>query len=165
MGRGTKHVADWKETTLQVVIDAKRLYCHSVKIMGNENVFTPKNDFQNTTLIRIQESLLSVYTNVWDANRINVAKEPTLACERLELQRWAIVECKRLFSLFELAKPQFHIPARKYWNWMTMLVELGKKLSAWHKSDVERFGSKEDLSNQGGCRLISLRRQRAVAVC
>lgn len=68
MGRGTKHVADWKETTLQVVIDAKRLYCHSVKIMGNEKVFNPKNDFQNTTLIRIQESLLSVYTNVWDAN-------------------------------------------------------------------------------------------------
>ena len=73
MGRGTKHKADWKETTLQVVIDARRLYCHSVKIMGNEKVFNPKNDFQNSTLIKIQESLLSVYTRVWDANRIRSA--------------------------------------------------------------------------------------------
>lgn len=163
MGRGTKHKADWKETTLQVVIDARRLYCHSVKIMGNEKVFNPKNDFQNSTLIKIQESLLSVYTRVWDANRINVSKEPDLACERLTLQKWAIVDCKRLFALFELAKPQFHIASAKFWNWMNMLVELNKKLDAWHKSDVERYGSKEDLSNQGGCRLISLCGQRVVA--
>ncbi len=165
MGRGTKHAADWKETTLQVVIDAKRLYCHSVKIMGNEKVFNPRNDFQNSTLLRIQQALLSVYTNVWDANRINVLKEPDMACERLELQRWAIVECKRLLSLFELAKPQFHIPTAKFWNWMSMLVELSKKISAWHKRDAERYGSKNDLSNQGGCRLISLRCQRAAAFC
>ena len=35
MAKGTKHKADWKETTLQVVIDAKRIYCHSMKIMDN----------------------------------------------------------------------------------------------------------------------------------
>lgn len=39
MGKGTKHAADWKETTLQVVIDARRLYCHSVKIV--EGRFAP----------------------------------------------------------------------------------------------------------------------------
>ena len=164
MGKGTKHAADWKETTLQVVIDARRLYCHSVKIMGNEKVFHPANDFQNATLIRIQECLLSVYTKVWDANKINVTKDPDLAPMRLELQNWAIVDCKRLLSLFELAKPQFHLPSRKFWNWMNMLVELGRKLSAWHKSDVERYGSKDDLNNnQGGCRLISQCRQCASA--
>lgn len=75
MAKGTKHKADWKETTLQVVIDAKRLYCHSVKIMGNEKVFNPKNDFHNVTLIRISEPLLDVYSKTWEANMDNFVNE------------------------------------------------------------------------------------------
>lgn len=158
MGKGTKHKADWKETTLQVVLDAKRLYCHSMKIMGNEKVFNPKNDFHNRTLIKISDLLLDVYSKTWEANRINVTKEPELAGERLALQRQAVVSAKLLLSLFELAKSQFHIDARKYWNWMNMLVELGKRLSAWHKSDVARYSTKEDLSNQDGQRLMRCQR-------
>lgn len=60
MGKGTEHKKDWKPTTLQVVIDAKRLYYHSTKIMSNEKVFNPKNDFRGSTLIRIHELLLDV---------------------------------------------------------------------------------------------------------
>lgn len=162
MGKGTKHKADWKETTLQVVIDAKRVYCHSVKIMGNEKVFNPKNDFHNTTLIRITELLLDVYSKTWEANRINVAKEPELADERLALQRHAIVGVKMLLPLFELAKMQFHLDGKKFWNWMNMLVELGKKLSAWHKADIKRYSPKEDLSNQDSVKLISRHRVGAL---
>lgn len=88
MPRGTQHKRDWKETTLQVVIDAKRLYCHSVKIMSNEKVFKPSNDFRGLTLIRVHELLLDVYTKTWEANRINVSKEPALKDERLALQRF-----------------------------------------------------------------------------
>ena len=126
--------------------------------MGNEKVFRPENDFQNATLVRIQECLLSVYTKVWDANKINVAKDPDLAQMRLELQNWAVVDCKRLLSLFELAKPQFHIPSKKFWNWMNMLVEFGRKLAAWHKSDVSRYGAEEGLRNQDGGRLTTRER-------
>lgn len=153
MAKGTKHKADWQETKLQVVIDAKKLYCHSVKIMGNKKVFNPENDFHNRTLIKISDLLIDVYSKTWEANRINVPKEPELAGERLSLQRHAIVSAKLLLPLFELAKTQFHLEGRKFWHWMNMLVELGKKLSAWHKADVERYSPKEDLSNQDGCRL------------
>jgi len=157
MGKGTKHAADWKETTLQVVLDAKRLYTHSVKIMGNEKVFKPSNDFHCATLNRIHELLLDVYLKTFEANRVNVPKNPELANERLALQRFAIVDCQNLLALFELSKSQFHLDARKFWNWMEMLVNLGKKLSAWHKSDVERYGKKEDLDGnaKSGSRLNS----------
>ena len=158
MAKGTKHKADWKETTLQVVIDAKRLYCHSMKIMGNEKVFNPKNDFHNVTLIRISELLLDVYSKTWEANRINVSKEPDMANERLALQRQAIVDAKLLLSLFELAKSQFHLESRKFWNWMNMLVEFGRKLAAWHKSDVSRYGAEEGLRNQDGGMLTTRER-------
>lgn len=165
MGKGTEHKKDWKPTTLQVVVDAKRLYYHSAKIMSNEKVFNPKNDFHGTTLIRINELLLDVYTKTWEANHINASKEPHLVGERLALQRHAIVSTRLLLSLFELAKSQFHLDSRKFWNWMNMLVELGKKLSAWHKSDIERYGSQSSLSNQDGRRLQSLGGEPPSAVC
>lgn len=153
MGKGTKHLRDWKETTLQVVVDAKRLFCHSIHIMGNPKCFDPKNDFQNTTLLRLADTFLSIYSNVWDANHINAVKNPNQASERLELQNWAIVYCRQALMLVELAKPLFHLDSRKYWNWANMIVNLGKKLDAWHKSDVERYA-------ESGCKLKSLRLER-----
>lgn len=167
MGKGTKHKVDWKETTLQVVIDARRLLTHSAKIMGNEKEFNQKNDFHDRTLIAIYDLLLDTYSKVWEANRINVGKHPELKGERFALQQFAKADCERLLSMFELVKPQFHIKASKFWNWMNMLVELGKKISAWHKKDVERYGAVEDDLNgdvQSGKRL-KLGQQCVAAVC
>ena len=165
MGKGTQHKGDWKETTLQVVIDARKLYCHSVKIMGNEKVFKPSNDFRDVTLIKISDTLLDVYVKCFDANRINAVKNPELAKTRLFMQQMAIVGCRRLLALFELAKPQFHIESRKFWNWMRMLVDFGKKLDAWHKSDMKRFNvAEEDLSNQDG-RMLTTGAELSSAVC
>lgn len=39
MPRGTQHKRDWKETTLQVVIDAKRLYCNSKRLLRRMDHF------------------------------------------------------------------------------------------------------------------------------
>lgn len=97
MGKGTNHASDWKMTTLKVAIDARRLYVHSVKIMGNEKVFKPSNDFRGATLLTIHETLLDVYIKTWEANRINVAKNPSLANERLTLQRFALASCHNGF--------------------------------------------------------------------
>ena len=164
MGKGTLHKKDHKPTTLQVVVDLKRLYCHSAKIMPNEKVFNPKNDFHNSTLIRINETLLDMFSKAFTANTINVEKEPRLAGERLALQCFAIEDARQLLAVFDLAKSQFHLPERKFWNWMEMLVEAKNKLVAWHKSDFERYGANIDLSNQGGIGL-NTRRQLSSAVC
>ena len=151
MGRGIKYKHDWKETTLQVVIDAKRFFCHSVKIMGNEKVFSATNDFRGMTLMRAFDLAYDIYEKAWTANYINVTKNPDQAGERLELQRAAITSCKLMLALMEVMKTQFHLRAQKFWNWCGMLTDLGAKMAAWHKKDVERFGS---LVKQGGCRLI-----------
>lgn len=179
MGKGTKHVRDWAETTLQVIIDARALYIHSVKIMENERVFPPANDFRGETLRQIHRDLMNVYLSAWDANRINVPKNPEFAEERLSLQRSAIASCRHLLALFELAKRQFHLEHGKYWNWMDMLVKVKNKLEAWHKSDVVRFGgsvksvretamseeaSVEMNSTEGGARLNTLGQHRVVAL-
>lgn len=165
MGKGTIHVKDHKPTTLQVIVDIKRLYCHSAKIMANEKVFNPNNDFHNSTLIRINETLLDMFSKAFTANGINADKEPRLSDERLALQRFAIADAKQLIAVFDLAKTQFHLPERKFWNWMEMLVDVKNKLEAWHRSDIKRYGAKEDLMNNQDGTGLKFRRQLPAAVC
>ena len=154
MGKGTKHKNDWKETTLQVVVDAKFFFCHSVRIMGNDKVFAPTNDFRGMTLMRAFELAYDIYEKVWTANTINVRKNPEQASERLALQKAAVLSCKQMLALMELMKMQFHLRAQKYWNWKRMLMNLGIKASAWNKSDTVRYAQQVDLLKQGGGRLI-----------
>ena len=137
---------------MQVVIDAKRFFCHSVKIMGNDKVFEPTNDFRGMTLMRAFELAYDIYEKVWTANYINVGKNPGQAGERLALQQAAITSCKLMLALMEVMKTQFHLRAQKFWNWSSMLVDLGAKTAAWHKRDAARYG---DLVKQGGSRLNS----------
>lgn len=81
MGRGTKHKTDWKPTTLQTAIDARRLYTHTVKIIGNPKVFKPENDFHNVTLFEIHKTVLKIYMCIWKANRINAVLHPERASD------------------------------------------------------------------------------------
>lgn len=141
MGRGTKHKCEWKPTILQAVIDARTLYKHTTKIMANEKVFSPANDFLGTTLYRIHETALTIYMSAWNANRINAALNPDQAADRLGLQAEAIARCQELLALMELAKSQFHLPSGKFWFWANMADLLSKKLEAWYRSDKSRYGA------------------------
>ena len=143
MGKGTKHKNDWRETILQTAIDARRLYIHSVKIMSNPKAFNPINDFNGATLKLIQETALTIYMDVWKANRINAVKHPEEAGRRLALQKDALERCAEFLALAELAKPQFHLPAAKFWNWMDMGFHLAIKIDAWQERFVKQL--KEDI--------------------
>ena len=92
MGRGTKHKTDWKPTTLQTAIDARNLYTHTVKIIGNPKVFKPANDFHNVTLSQIHRTVLRIYMCVWKANRINAVLHPERADESWECARSCMEE-------------------------------------------------------------------------
>jgi len=139
MGRGTKHKTDWKPTTLQTAIDARRLYTHTVKIIGNPKVFKPENDYHNVTLNEIHKTVIKIYMCIWKANRINAVLQPERADERLALQASALDGCTELLALIELAKGQFHVPSGKFWYWADMCVMLGEKVGAWRKSEKTRY--------------------------
>lgn len=136
MGKGTKHKCDWKPTVLQTAIDARRLYAHTVKIMQNPKVFKPERDFKEETLKHIQRTAMTIYLDVWTANRMNAVQHPEMADRRLALQSDALEKCREMLALEELAKEQFHVASPKFWNWVRMTWLLGIRIDAWHKSDL-----------------------------
>ena len=142
MGKGTKHKCDWKPTILQTAIDARRLYVHTVHIIHNPNVFKPERDYMEDTLKTIQKTALTIYMDVWKANRINAALHPEKASRRLALQADALDKCHEMLALVELAKEQFSVKASKFWNWVGMAYHLGLRINAWHNSDLMQYGGK-----------------------
>lgn len=141
MGRGTKHKHEWKPTTLETAIHARRLYTHTAKIMANPKVFAPANDFAGATLWKLHDTTLDIYLKIWTANRINAARHPERAGHRLQLQAEALEQCRMLLALMELAKSQFHLDAGKFWHWANMAHLLGQRVNAWYKSDLKRYGA------------------------
>lgn len=140
MGRGTKHKHEWKPTTLETAIHARKLYVHSAHIMANENVFKRTQDFASATLWKIHEITLNIYLKVWTANRINAARHPDRAAHRLALQGEALEQCRTLLALIEMTRSQFQLREKKFWNWVNMTHQLGLRLNAWYKSDLSRYG-------------------------
>ena len=168
MGKSEKHRCDWKPTMCQAVLDARAFYRHTTLIMANPKVFKPEKDFMGSTILRIQAEALEAYLTAWKANRINLTYRPELLQERLSLQREALDHFETLLPLLELAKPMFHLRSKKFWNWMEMLVNTGKKLRAWHESDRKKEAKQAELSlpddaqygldTQDGSRLNTARR-------
>lgn len=143
MGKGTKMARERTETQLQVILDAMNLYAYSVKIMGNPHRYDPALDFHNETLYMIQRELLHLYVAMRTANKINVNHCPDRAEDRLALQREAMTSADLCFAYFDLARVQFHLHSDKFGLWMSMLESVARKLAAWHKSDMTRYGGKK----------------------
>lgn len=167
MGKSEKHACDWKPTSCQAVLDARAFSKHTNLILANPKVFKPENDFMGSVMLRIQGEALDAYLSAWKANRINLTRHPEMVEDRLSLQREALEHCETLLALLEHAKPQFHVPAKKFWNWVRMLVNAGRKLRAWHESDKKKVAERDkpkespeenDLNTQDGSRLNTARR-------
>lgn len=144
MGKGTQHKGDWKETTLQAAIEARRLVIHTTRILSNPKVFAPKNDYLNSTLNRMHELVMDIYISIWTANHIKVlTRDDQKYGERSKLQERAIEECRVAMAIAELMKGQFHLKGSKFWYWMQMIISVGKRTKAWHDSDEKRYTAKE----------------------
>lgn len=142
MGKAERHVRDWKPTHFEPLEKAKELYRHSVKIMRNPKVFKPENDLEGATLCDVRQAIMDIYKNAWNANRINVTEAPERAKERLLFQKRAIEGCSLALCLIELVKPQFHLPQKKFWNWVRMTINVETKLKTWHSAEVKKFATK-----------------------
>lgn len=142
MGKAERHARDWNPTRFEPLDKARELYRHSVKIMRNPKVFKPENDLDGATLSDVRKTMMDIYQNAWQANRINVTDAPERAHERLLFQKRAIEGCSLALCLLELVKPQFHLPQKKFWNWVRMTINVETKLKTWHSAEVKKFATK-----------------------
>lgn len=142
MGRGTVHKGDWAPTVFQASIEAKKLYLYTNKIVRNDNVFNPENDFNNSFRMRIIETSLLIFMKVWSANRDDIRFNTTtkeIFQKRLSKQADAISLCDDLLTYIEVAWGQFHLPSKKVAFWGNMAILVQNTIKKWHASDTARY--------------------------
>lgn len=117
----------------------ERQYSYTSKILHNQKNFPHGVD---DDLVRdLLRTSRSIHIFASDANGIRVASHKDKV-ERLELQKKAIRNCRRMIGLIELTRTTFHTPNKRRVYWMRQVKAARKYLEDWNKSDAKRYKDK-----------------------
>lgn len=121
------------DTELQVIIKAKELVKHTVKLTSNCNHYPKKYRF--SVVDRMQIKSMSIYEMLMEANRTDLKDYRR---DRLEMQTKAITYCDELLFYIELSYELGFISDGSMKHWSKMVVDIKRMAIAWRSKDKER---------------------------
>ena len=120
-------------TDLQVILKAKDLAEHTLRITSNCNRYPKKYRFSLVDKMQIKS--LEIYESLMEANRTDIR---TYKRERSELQTRAITHCDELLFYIELSFKLNIINEKSMEYWSKMVSDIKHMTIAWRTKDKER---------------------------
>lgn len=120
-------------TDLQVILKAKDLAEHTLRITSNCNRYPKKYRF--SLVDKMQIKALEIYESLMEANRTDIR---TYKKERNELQTKAITYCDELIFYIELSFKLNIINAKSMEYWSKMVSDIKHMTIAWRTKDRGR---------------------------
>lgn len=117
---------------LRVVIKAKELTVHTIRITSNCNKFPKKYRF--TLCDRMQNKAMTIYELLLEANRTRINN----GAVRSELQTKAILMCDELLFYIELCLQLSIIESNSAEYWSKLVSDIKFMTIAWRTKDKER---------------------------
>lgn len=124
---------------LEVIVKAKQMAAHTVKITNNTNYF-PKR-FRLTITDKITNKAFEIFTLLYETNEI-FPRTKTEFEERQRKQRKAMACCRTLTAMIDVAEELFHLPGDKVRYWTQLVVEIRYATAAWYKAELQTFGKR-----------------------
>lgn len=121
------------ETELRVIIKAKDLAEHTLRITSNCNRYPKKYRF--SLVDKMQNKSLEIYEYLYEANRTDLK---LYRQERLELQTSAITNCDELLFYIELSMKLNIISTKSMEYWSKMVSDIKHMALAWRTKDKAR---------------------------
>lgn len=121
----------------EVLVKAQELAAYTLKITKNKKVFLP--EYQTALTDDIIRMAKDIYIKAWTANNIRVTDEQGWN-DRKKLQEEAAQCCNNLLALIQLAKPVYHLSAKRVEYWGRKTIEVRKELRDWKAGDSKRYG-------------------------
>ena len=121
------------ETELKVILKAKELVKHTVKLTSNCNHYPKKYRF--SIVDRMQIKAMGIYEQLHEANRTDLK---VYCRERLEMQTKAITYCDELLFYIELSQELGFINMGSMEYWSKMVSDIKHMAIAWRSKDKER---------------------------
>ena len=128
------NVNDRNPKEMGVITKAKDLMKHTFTMTANTDRFPKKYRF--SICARIENLSIDIYQKLVRANECDVT-DAAERRERAELQMDAIVSCKLLNTLIELAHDlkAIELQTKSVTYWGGLVVEVKKMTAAWRNSD------------------------------
>lgn len=121
---------------LTVIIKAKEMAAHTLRITNNEKNF-PKR-YRLTLTNKIVDKAFDIYTLLYEANELYPHNAAELEM-RQNKQRQAMAYCRSLMAMIDIAKETFDISTDKVAYWAKLIFEVRTLAAAWFKKDADRF--------------------------
>lgn len=118
---------------LQVILKAKELAEHTLRVTSNCNTYPKKYRF--SLVDKMTNKALDIYINLMEANRTDFR---AYARERSELQTKAISNCDILMSLIEMSYKLNIINDKRMKYWSKMVKDVKHMAIAWRTKDKQR---------------------------
>ena len=140
-----KHESDRKPGKYDLLLAAKEMAGHTIRLTSNENHF-PKR-YRLTVANKIQDQAVFIVDCLIMAYEIY----PNTLLEldrRILYQKQARAACRSMLTLMDIAKEAFGIDAGSLRYWTSMVVDVRKHTTGWIKSDLERFKTLRGMPDQ-----------------
>ena len=121
-----------QDNDLQVIIKAKNLCVHTMRVTSNCNKFPKKYRF--TLCDKMQKKAMSIYEYLLEANRTALANKRV----RNELQTKAILYCDELMFYIEMCLELQIIQPNSAEYWSKLVSDIKYMTIAWRSKDKER---------------------------
>ena len=119
-------------TDLKVIVKAKELATHSLKITSNSNRYPKK--YRHSLCDKIQNTSLDIFAILLEANRINNTTNRQLRCELITR---AIMNCDILLSYIEISMNLELLNSNSAAYWSKMVSDVKFMAIAWRKSEKQ----------------------------
>jgi len=119
---------------MAVITKAKSLMYHCCNMTASTEHFPKKYRF--SIGVRIENLSIDIYEYLVEANECNISDAEERR-ERLKFQRKAIVSCKKLNSLIDLARniKSINISSKSVEYWCGLVVEVKRMAAAWRNGE------------------------------
>lgn len=121
------------ETDLKVILKAKELAEHTLRVTSNCNRYPKKYRF--SLVDKMQNKSLEIYEHLHEANWTDLRE---YARERSELQTKAIAHCDELLFYIELSYKLNIINDKSMGYWSKMVTDIKHMAIAWRSKDKKR---------------------------
>ena len=118
---------------LQVILKAKELAVHTLRITSNANRYPKK--FRFSLVDKMQNKSMEIYEVLFEANRTDIRDYKR---ERLELQTKAITYCDELLFYIEMSFELNIINSDSMAYWSKMVSDIKHMAIAWRTKDRKR---------------------------
>ena len=121
------------ENDLKVILKAKELATHTLRVTSNANRYPKK--FRFSLVDKMQNKSMEIYEMLFEANRTDIKAYKR---DRLELQTKTITYCDDLLFYIEMSHELHIINSDSMGYWSKMVSDVKHMAIAWRTKDRQR---------------------------